>query len=92
MVLRKEFKTLVNGIECFSFELNAKKYGSNPDTHKHKMWFDATTRLPVRTEFAWVQTDGPRREVRDKFQWNPALPAETFQPDIPADFTAKEQN
>ena len=85
-------KEMVNGVECFGFELSAKKYGSNPDTHKHRMWFDKLTKLPVKTEFAWVQTEGPRREIREQFQWNPAFPAETLKPEIPEDFTVKERN
>ncbi len=83
---------MIDGVECFGFELSAKKYGTNPDTHKHRMWFDVQTKLPVKTEFEWVQTDGPRRQIREKFQWNPALPADTFNPEIPVDFTLSEQN
>jgi len=82
----------IDGVKCFGFELSAKKYGSNPDTHKHKMWFDAKTKLPVRMEFAWVQTQGPGKEVRDEFQWNPAFAVGTFTPEIPADFTVEEQD
>jgi outer membrane lipoprotein-sorting protein len=85
-------KEIVNGIECFGFELSAKKYGSNPDTHKHRMWFDKLTKLPVRTEFEWVQTEGARRQIREQFQWNPAFDAETFKPEIPENFAVKEQN
>jgi outer membrane lipoprotein-sorting protein len=76
----------IDGIECFGFELSAKKYGSNPDTNIHTLWFDAVTMLPVKTEFQWLQDDGPRKMVQDQFEWNPELPAETFIPEIPADF------
>jgi len=78
---------LIDGIECFGFELSAKKYGSNPDTHIHTLWFDAGTMLPVKMEFDWLQADGPRKMVMDQFEWDPELPAETFIPEIPADFT-----
>jgi outer membrane lipoprotein-sorting protein len=78
---------LIEGIECFGFELSAKKYGSNPDTHMHTLWFDAVTMLPVKMEFEWLQDDGPRKMVQDQFEWDPELPAETFIPNIPADFT-----
>jgi len=77
----------VDGIECFGFELSAKKYGTNPDTNIHTLWFDAVTMLPVKTEFQWLQDDGPRKMVLDQFEWNPELPAETFIPEIPDDFT-----
>jgi len=77
----------IEGIECFGFELSAKKYGSNPDTHIHTLWFDAVTMLPVKMEFDWLQDDGPRKRVLDQFEWNAELPVETFIPEIPADFT-----
>ena len=77
----------IEGIECFGFELSAKKYGSNPDTNIHTLWFDAETMLPLKTEFQWLQDDGPRKMVLDQFEWNSELPAETFIPEIPADFT-----
>jgi outer membrane lipoprotein-sorting protein len=77
---------LIEGIECFGFELSAKKYGTNPDTSIHTLWFDAGTMLPVKTEFQWLQDDGPRKMVLDQFEWNPELPAETFIPEIPANF------
>lgn len=82
----------IDGIECFGFELSAKKYGSNPDTHIHTLWFDAVTMLPVKTEFEWFQDDGPRKRIQDQFEWDPELPAETFIPEIPADFTPEVNN
>ena len=77
----------IEGIECFGFELSAKKYGSNPDTHIHTLWFDAVTMLPVKMEFEWLQDDGPRKMIKVQFEWNAELPVETFVPEIPADFT-----
>jgi len=82
----------IGGIECFGFELSASKYGSNPDTNKPRIWFDAKTKLPVRTETVWVSRGSATTRVRDRFQWNPELAAETFKPEIPEDFTVKEQN
>ena len=77
----------IEGIECFGFELSATKYGSNPDTNIHTLWFDTETKIPVKTEFEWLQADGPRKRVQDHFEWDPELPTETFIPNIPADFT-----
>jgi hypothetical protein len=77
----------IEGIECFGFELSAKKYGTNPDTHIHTLWFDSETMLPVTMKFEWLQDDGPRKKVKDQFEWNADLPAETFIPEVPADFT-----
>ena len=78
---------LIEGIECFGFELSAKKYGTNPDTSIHTLWFDSETMLPVRVESEGLQDDGPRKQVLDQFEWNPELSAETFIPEIPDDFT-----
>lgn len=79
-------KEQIEGIDCFGFELSARKYGTNPDTSKHRLWFDAETMLPVKVESDWVQDDGPRKMVSDQFQWNVELPPDTFIPDIPQDF------
>jgi len=73
----------IDGIECFGFELSAKKYGSNPDTHIHTLWFDAVTMLPVKMEYEY----GTSKIAQDQFEWNADLPVETFIPEIPADFT-----
>ena len=77
----------IEGVKCFGFELSAKKYGTNPETSIHRLWFDAETNLPVKIESEWLQDDGPRKTVQDQFEWNSELPAETFIPEIPAGFT-----
>jgi outer membrane lipoprotein-sorting protein len=77
----------IDGIECFGFELSARKYGTNPDTSMHTLWFDAETKLPVRIEHQWLGSDGPIKTVCDQFEWDPELPADTFIPEIPAGFT-----
>jgi outer membrane lipoprotein-sorting protein len=76
----------IEGVECFGFELSAKKYGDNPDTSIHTLWFDSETMLPVRVESEGLQDDGPRKKVLDQFEWNPELPADTFVPVIPEGF------
>ncbi len=76
----------IDGIECFGFELSAKKYGTNPDTNIHTLWFDSETMLPVRVEFEWHQEDGPRKKLLDQFEWDAELPADTFVPVIPEGF------
>ena len=82
----------IEGVECFGLELSAKKYGTNPDTSIHTLWFDAETKLPVKVEYDWLQDDGPRKRIMDQFEWDQELPAETFIPEIPADFTQKANN
>jgi outer membrane lipoprotein-sorting protein len=84
--------TVIEGIECFGLEISAKKYGNNPDTTLHRLWFDAGTKLPVRMEFEWLQDGGPRKVVKDQFEWNAELPADTFTPYVPEGFRAIESN
>ena len=76
----------IEGVECFGFELSAKKYGSNPDTSIHTLWFDSETMLPVLIEHEDLEENGPRKTVLDQFEWNAELPADTFVPDIPEGF------
>jgi outer membrane lipoprotein-sorting protein len=78
----------IEGIQCFGFEVSAKKYGTNPDGMLHRLWLDAETKLPVKMEFEYLhKTDGkPRRSVTDRFQWNAEIPAGTFEPRIPEGF------
>gem|GEM_PF-603921 len=81
--------TFIDGIECIGVELSAKKYGTNPDTAVHTLWFDLSANLPVRLEFRSVSDDGVRRrQLWDQFQWNPELPEDTFVPQVPAGFTS----
>ena len=77
---------IIDETECFGFELSAKKYGDNPDTTKHVLWFDKTTLLPVSMELHWKQDDGFRQQIQDDFQWNAELPEAVFVPQIPHGF------
>jgi len=78
----------IEGIECFGVEVSANKYGDNSPNDKHRMWFDIETKLPVRMEFEYWQSDGKTKsvKVRDQFQWDPELPEEIFVPIIQEGF------
>jgi outer membrane lipoprotein-sorting protein len=79
----------MHGIKGFGVEISANKWGyNNPQTTKLRVWFDAETKLPVRIEFEYWQPDGKTKKVRirDRFEWNPELPADTFRPKIPESF------
>ncbi len=55
-----------------------------------KVWVDAETRLPVRSEiFIAVEVDGGvcEHRVLDDFQWNVPVDAAKFEPNIPDDYT-----
>jgi len=71
----------IDGIECFGFELSAKKYGSNPETSIHTLWFDTETMLPVMMKYEWLQDEGLRKRIQDQFEWDADLPVETFIPE-----------
>ena len=79
----------IDGVACFGFDVSAKKYGDNPNGMLHRVWFDAATDLPVRIEFEWPPSDEgkTRTEIKEQFEWNPALSADFLAPEIPPDFT-----
>ncbi len=90
---RKLEDTVVDGIECFGFDISAKKYGTNPDGAFHRLWFDKATNLPVRMEVHWPYSDGTgvSTTVREQFDWDPELPEDFFIPQVPPNFTQVEQ-
>lgn len=81
----------IDGVECFGFDVSAKKYGDNPDGAIERVWFDAVTALPVRIETHWPQRDGSGTvtTILDQFTWNPVLPEDFFTAQIPSGFTLK---
>ncbi|MHC4361697.1 MAG: hypothetical protein ACYSTZ_02630 [Planctomycetota bacterium] len=86
--------TVIEGVEYFGLEISAKKYGSNPDGVLHRLWLDFETKLPVRMEFERPRKDGAGKSVRvrDEFEWNPELPAYTFDPYVPEGFRVIEKS
>lgn len=75
---------------CVDFEISSSKYGSNPEQWLDRIWFDVETKLPVMIEHDRPcprdksQEDyRPHINVRDQFDYNPELPADTFVPWIP---------
>jgi outer membrane lipoprotein-sorting protein len=78
---------VIDGVECFGFEISAKKYGDNPDTTINRLWFDVETKLPVRMELEYIMDGRLETRVRNRFEWNPELPDDTFIPEIPEGFT-----
>ena len=82
----------IDGVPCFGFDVSAKKYGTNPDGAFHRVWFDAATKLPVRMEVHWPNSDGTGMSttVQNQFEWNPGWPEDHFVPRIPPGFTQIE--
>jgi len=80
----------IEGRKCIGFEIAANKYGSNPDTWKTRVWFDAETKLPARIEQEHPVADQGTKAriiVQDRFDWAPEVPDGTFTPAIPPDVT-----
>jgi len=79
----------IDGVACFGFDISAKKYGDNPDGMLHRAWFDVATNLPVRIEFVWPAngTRAARTDVKEQFEWDPAVPQNFFVPQIPTNFS-----
>lgn len=83
----------IDGVECFGFDVSAKKYGTNPDGAFHRVWLDAATSLPLRMETHWPTGDGAGVSVitKGQFDWDPVLPEDFFTPVIPPDFAPVEK-
>ncbi len=79
----------IDGVECYGFDVSAKKYGDNPEGAFHRVWFDQATNLPVRMETHWPSSDGTGEivTVQEQFEWDPVLPEDFFTPQIPPGFT-----
>jgi hypothetical protein len=81
----------MDGVQCFGFDVSARKYGDNPDGAFHRVWFNTATNLPVRMETHWPSDDGTGAStmVQEQFDWNPELPEGFFLPQVPPGFTVK---
>jgi len=77
-------QALIDGVECFGFEISAKKYGDNPDDMIHRLWFNAETYLPVRMEFEFFSESSGQTAIiaKDQFNWAPDLPEDFFVPEL----------
>jgi len=75
------------GHECVGFEISADKYGNNPPEWIDRIWFDVETKLPIRIEkhghHFTGRPDMKYYKIKDKFDYNPDLPADTFVPWYP---------
>jgi len=79
----------IDGRECVGFEIypDDQERGNDPNGWFSRIWADPQAKLPVRVE---IKLAGRGRRatifVWDRFNWNPDLPADTFEPNIPAGF------
>ena len=79
----------VEGRKCVGFEINASKYGDNPETWLKRIWFDQKSKLPVRMELIRPSSEKGITaviSVEDQFDYHPQLTDEVFIPRIPAGY------
>lgn len=81
--------------DAIEFEIDARQIDAQGDDATAHVWLDQATKLPLKIayEFAAPVGLGPvvgMTLVQDRFDWNPALPANTFEPEIPAGFTERQ--
>jgi hypothetical protein len=85
----------VEGRDSVEFEIAAKTIDAQDDDAMMHVWLEQTTKLPLKITYQFAAQGGLGQViatilVQDHFDWNPALPANTFDPDIPGDFTRVE--
>jgi len=87
-------RSVIDGVEVEGFHTSDPNYaGSMGGQVDVKIWVDVKTQLPVREEMDMQMENMPMvnmkmHSVVHNFQWNYPVDAETFKPDIPADYTA----
>jgi len=84
---------IIDGVNCVGFEISASKYGDYPEERVNCIWFNIETKLPVRIEHHGISVSVAGRHadwtetlIRDQFDYDPDLPADTFVPRIPKGF------
>ncbi len=85
----------VDGQEAVEFEIAAKKIDALADEATMHIWLDQATKMPLKITYQFAAHGGPGQSivtilVQDHFDWNPTLPADMFEPEIPAGFTKVE--
>jgi outer membrane lipoprotein-sorting protein len=81
----------IEGVDCFGFEVSAKKFGDNPDDYIYRVWFSVETRLPVRIEFERLDGEELKIKVTDRFEWDVELDESLFVPEIPDGFSQSDR-
>jgi outer membrane lipoprotein-sorting protein len=87
----------VEGREAVEFEIAAKKLDAKHDEATIRVWLDQATKMPLKTACESAAPAGSDPivgtiYVQDHFDWNPTLPANALQPQIPAGFTKAAAN
>lgn len=87
--------TRVEGRDAVEFEIAAKQLDVQGDDAMLRVWLDQATRMPLKITHQFAAQGGPGQIVatilvQDHFDWSPTLPANTFEPEIPAGYAKVE--
>jgi len=84
----------IDGISCEGVEVRDSKLLAGSEG-TIRLWVDVASNLPVRIELETMGTElgrkWPMQCVMDDFQWDVAMEEGTFEPQIPDDFTQREE-
>ena len=74
------------------FEIQATQLDAQNDEANVHVWLDQATRLPLKITYAFADREILGKPlsitlVMDRFEWEPTLPANTFEPEIPTGYT-----
>ena len=85
----------IDGQDAVEFAMETKKIDAQSEEATMHVWLDQATKMPLKITHQFATHGGPEQLVatiieRDHFAWNLMLPAGTFEPVIPPDFTKVE--
>lgn len=85
----------VDGRDAVEFEIEAKAIDAQDDAATIHVWLDQATKLPLKVTYEFAPQGGlgsviATTLVQDQFEWNPPLPANTFDPQIPTGYSQKK--
>ena len=81
--------------DAIEFEIAANKIDAQADDSIVRVWLDQATKMPLKITHEFASHGGLAQIVatilvQDHFDWNPTLPADTFEPEVPAGVTKVE--
>jgi outer membrane lipoprotein-sorting protein len=85
----------IEGRDAVEFEIGAKTLNAQADDATTHVWLEQSTKMPLKMTHQFAAGGGLGNVVatilvQDHFDWNPTLPADTFEPEVPAGFSKVE--
>ncbi len=89
--------TQLDGRDAVEFEASNQSLDASNEAALVHVWLDPNTKMPLKITYEFDTPGGFGQVARtilvqDDFDWQPALPSNTFQPEIPAGFAESESN